>query len=88
MTRPELILAVSRQTGETLGIVEQISDTIFARIRDTLDRDRRVDIEGFGEFRMQRQPSRTDLRSGLFVPAYNQIVFKAAKAWCRPVNGA
>ena len=53
MTRRELIAAVAAAEGITLKEAELVVRTVFGSIEEALTRENRVEIRGFGSFKVK-----------------------------------
>ena len=58
MTKAELIARVAGQLGLTKTQVEHILDLFFTSIVDALQRGDKVELRGFGSFRVRHRPPR------------------------------
>ena len=54
MNRLDLIEALSRDTGLTIRKVEEVVKTVFNSMANALARGDRVEIRGFGSFKVKR----------------------------------
>ena len=59
MTKAELIEEVSRVSDLTKKHSEVIVDTVFKSIIDALHRGEKIELRGFGSFRIRQRGSRT-----------------------------
>jgi integration host factor subunit beta len=85
MTRSALIEKVAeRVDGLTLKQTEIVVETVFESIKDALTRGEKIEIRGFGNFRLkERQPRKArNPKTGesVDVPQKKAIRFKAGKA--------
>ncbi|HEX9756277.1 MAG TPA: integration host factor subunit beta [Nitrospiria bacterium] len=84
MTKAELIERVSEKVnGLTKRQTEIIVNTVFNSIRDTLSRGEKLEIRGFGSFRIRSRRNREGRNpktgSSVSVPAKRVPFFKAGK---------
>lgn len=91
MNRDDLLRAVVDETGEPIGIVELIVDTVFQTIKDEIGGGRAVSLEGFGNFFLRPAAAARSPHphTGEMVehPPYTQIVFRARGGWRSRING-
>lgn len=91
MTRSALIEKVSEKVeGLTLKQTEIVIDTVFESIKTALERGEKVEIRGFGNFRLkERQPRKArNPKTGesVEVPGKKAIRFKVGKALREALN--
>lgn len=91
MTRSELIERVSQRVDSlTLNQTEIIIETVFDSIKDSLVKGDKIEIRGFGNFRLkQRQPRKArNPKTGesVEVNEKNAVRFKAGKALREALN--
>jgi integration host factor subunit beta len=91
MTRSELILAISEKTpGFMKKDVETIIDTVFDSIAGSLSRGEKVEVRGFGSFKVKRRGARKgrNPKSGVGISVESKKVpfFKAGKRLKERVN--
>lgn len=91
MTRSALIEKVAeRVEGLTLKQTEIIVETVFESIRDALKKGEKIEIRGFGNFRLkERQPRKArNPKTGesVDVPQKKAVRFKAGKALREALN--
>lgn len=91
MTKSVLIEKVSEKVeGLTLKQTEIVVDTVFDSIKDALKKGEKVEIRGFGNFRLkQRQPRKArNPKTGesVEVPQKKAIRFKVGKALKEALN--
>ena len=58
MTKAELVEEVSRVSDLTKKHSELIVDTVFQTIKDALHRGEKIELRGFGSFRLRRREPR------------------------------
>lgn len=85
MTRSALVEKIAQKVeGLTLRQTEIVVDTVFDSIKDALQKGDKVEIRGFGNFRLkERRPRRArNPKTGqsVDVPAKKAIRFKVGKA--------
>jgi len=90
MTKAELVEEVSRVSDLTKKHSEVIVDTVFRSIIDALHRGEKIELRGFGSFRIRRRDSRTGRNpktgAGVLVPAKRVPHFKAGKELRELIN--
>ncbi len=84
MTRSELIEKVAEKLdGYTLKQTEIIVETFFESIKDALSRGEKVELRGFGNFRLKKRKARKarNPKTGesVDVPEKRVVYFKAGK---------
>jgi len=92
MTRSMLIEKVSEKVdGLTLKQTEIVVETVFDSIKEALSRNEKIEIRGFGNFRLkERQPRKArNPKTGesVDVPSKMAVRFKAGKALRESLNG-
>jgi len=93
MTRSELTEKISEKSGGlTLKQTEIVIDTVFDSIKDALQKGEKVEIRGFGNFRLkERRPRKArNPKTGeaVDVPGKKAIRFKVGKALREALNPA
>jgi len=91
MTRSALIEKVAEKVeGLTLKQTEIVVETVFESIKDALKQGEKIEIRGFGNFRLkERQPRKArNPKTGesVDVPQKKAIRFKAGKALKEALN--
>lgn len=91
MTKSVLIEKVSEKVeGLTLKQTEIVVDTVFESIKDALKNGHKVEIRGFGNFRLKERKSRKarNPKTGqsVDVPEKNAVRFKVGKALKEALN--
>lgn len=91
MTRSILIERVTeRLEGLTKKQVETIINTIFDGMKDALARGEKIEIRGFGNFRLKQRNAKTarNPRTGeqVHVPAKKVLHFKVGKPFHNALN--
>jgi len=83
MTKKELARAAAMIAGVTQAKAEEIEEAIFDGITDSLRRGEKVEIRGFGTFKVKNSPARMgrNPKTGaeVQIPARKKVVFKASK---------
>jgi len=91
MTKAELIDEVSKLSNLTKKETETIVNTIFDNITDALAQGDKVELRGFGSFRIRRRNSRKGRNpktgSSVSVPEKRVPFFKVGKRLRELVNG-
>ena len=84
MTKAELVDAVAKVSDLTRKHSEVIVDAVFTSIIDALQKGDKIELRGFGSFRIRRRDSRTGRNpktgAGVVVPAKRVPHFKPGKA--------
>ena len=90
MTKAELVEAVSRVSDLTRKHSEVIVDAVFSSIIDALQKGDKIELRGFGSFRVRRRDSRTGRNpktgAGVVVPAKKVPHFKPGKELRELIN--
>jgi integration host factor subunit beta len=83
MTKAELVDEVGREAALTRKHSEVIVEAVFSTIATALQRGDKIELRGFGSFRVRRRASRTGRNpktgQGVVVPAKKVPYFKAGK---------
>ena len=91
MKKAELVEKVASQTGLTQKLTEIIVNTVFQSITDSLAEGGKVELRGFGSFRVRERSSRVarNPKSGekVEVPAKKVPFFIAGKDLRKVVDG-
>lgn len=92
MTKAELIEQLSADANLTRKHSEVIVDAVFASIVEALSRGEKIELRGFGSFKIRQRESRTGRNpktgAGVVVPAKKVPSFKAGKALREMLNPA
>ena len=92
MTKAELVEEVSRVSDLTKKHSEVIVDTVFKSIIDALHRGEKIELRGFGSFRLRNRKSRTgrNPKTGekVDVPSKKIPYFKPGKELKELINRA
>jgi len=59
MTKAELVEEVARATELTKKDSETVVDTVFLAIKDAIHRGEKIELRGFGSFRLRKRQPRT-----------------------------
>ncbi|HET7745994.1 MAG TPA: integration host factor subunit beta [Vicinamibacteria bacterium] len=90
MTKAELVDALARASDLTRKHSEVIVDAVFSSILEALQRGDKIELRGFGSFRVRRRDSRTGRNpktgEGVVVPAKNVPYFKPGKELRELIN--
>ena len=90
MTKAELVDEVGRQAALTRKHSEVIVDAVFSTIVEALQRGDKIELRGFGSFRIRRRDSRTGRNpktgAGVVVPAKRVPHFKPGKELRELIN--
>ena len=90
MTKAELVDEVSKVSDLTRKHSEVIVDAVFASIVDALQKGDKIELRGFGSFRIRHRDSRTGRNpktgAGVVVPAKRVPHFKPGKELRELIN--
>jgi integration host factor subunit beta len=90
MTKAELVDTVSRASDLTRKHSEVIVDAVFTSIMDALQKGDKIELRGFGSFRVRKRGSRTGRNpktgAGVVVPATSGPHFKPGKELRELIN--
>ncbi len=90
MTKAELVDEVGRQAALTRKHSEVIVDAVFSSILEALQRGDKIELRGFGSFRIRKRGSRTGRNpktgEGVVVPAKKIPYFKPGKELRELIN--
>ena len=90
MTKAELVDEVGREATLTRKHSEVIVDAVFSTIVFALQRGDKIELRGFGSFRVRRRASRTGRNpktgAGVVVPAKRVPHFKPGKELRELIN--
>ena len=92
MTKSQLVGQLAEATQQSKKEAEQIVDLVFAGITEALRSGERLDVRGFGSFKVRDQKARQgrNPRTGepLLIPAKKVAVFKPSKHLAESLNRA
>ena len=90
MTKAELVDEVGREASLTRKHSEVIVDAVFGAILEALQRGDKIELRGFGSFRVRERGSRTGRNpktgEGVVVPAKKVPYFKPGKELRELIN--
>jgi integration host factor subunit beta len=90
MTKAELVDEVGRQTALTRKHSEVIVDAVFSSIVEALQQGDKIELRGFGSFRIRRRGSRAGRNpktgQGVVVPPKRVPYFKPGKELRELIN--
>jgi integration host factor subunit beta len=90
MTKAELVEEVGQQAALTRKHSEVIVDAVFSAILEALQRGDKIELRGFGSFRVRERGSRTGRNpktgEGVVVPAKKVPHFKPGKELRELIN--
>ncbi len=90
MTKAELVDEVGRQAALTRKHSEVIVEAVFSSILEALQRGDKIELRGFGSFRIRKRGSRTGRNpktgEGVVVPAKRVPYFKPGKELRELIN--
>ncbi|MBQ9881377.1 MAG: HU family DNA-binding protein [Synergistes sp.] len=94
MTKTDLISAIAKEVeGITKKKAAEVVEAVFNDIHDSLKKEEKVQIVGFGTFEVQKRAARQgrnpqNPEKVIQIPAKNVPVFRAGKALKEAVNEA
>ncbi len=92
MTKAELVEEVARETDLTRKHSEVIVEAVFSSIIEALQKGDKIELRGFGSFRLRRRDGRTGRNpktgAGVVVPAKKVPRFKPGKELRELINRA
>jgi len=90
MTKADLVEKVAQQADMTKKDAEQLVEIIFESITDTLNRGEKIELRGFGSFRVRERNARKgrNPKTGVSVsiPAKRVAYFKPGKELKEIIN--
>jgi integration host factor subunit beta len=90
VTKAELVDEVAQVSDLTRKHSEVIVEAVFSSIIDALQKGDKIELRGFGSFRIRRRDSRTGRNpktgAGVMVPAKKVPHFKAGKELRELIN--
>jgi integration host factor subunit beta len=91
MTKAELVDEIARKASLTRKHSEVIVDAVFSSIIEALQGGDKIELRGFGSFRVRHRASRTGRNpktgAGVLVPAKKVPYFKPGKELRELING-
>jgi integration host factor subunit beta len=91
MTKAELVDEIARKASLTRKHSEVIVDAVFSSIIEALQNGDKIELRGFGSFRVRHRASRTGRNpktgEGVLVPAKKVPYFKPGKELRELING-
>jgi integration host factor subunit beta len=91
MTKAELVDEIARKASLTRKHSEVIVDAVFSSIVEALQTGDKIELRGFGSFRVRHRASRTGRNpktgEGVLVPAKKVPYFKPGKELRELING-
>ncbi len=92
MTRAEVIDALWKQSGLSKKDAEMVVKAIFASIAEALATGRRIELRGFGVFRIRHRRPRAARNpktgASVTVPPKRAVLFKPSRDLLRALNPA
>ncbi len=92
MTKAELVDEIARKASLTRKHSEVIVDAVFSSIIEALQGGDKIELRGFGSFRVRHRASRTGRNpktgEGVLVPAKKVPYFKPGKELRELINGS
>jgi integration host factor subunit beta len=91
MTKAELVDEIAHKASLTRKHSEVIVDAVFSSIIEALHKGDKIELRGFGSFRVRHRASRTGRNpktgEGVLVPAKKVPYFKPGKELRELING-
>jgi integration host factor subunit beta len=91
MTKAELVDEIAHKASLTRKHSEVIVDAVFSSIIEALQNGDKIELRGFGSFRVRHRASRTGRNpktgEGVLVPAKKVPYFKPGKELRELING-
>ena len=91
MTKAELVDEIARKASLTRKHSEVIVEAVFSSIIEALHKGDKIELRGFGSFRVRHRGSRTGRNpktgEGVLVPAKKVPYFKPGKELRELING-
>jgi integration host factor subunit beta len=91
MTKAELVDEIAHKASLTRKHSEVIVDAVFSSIIEALQKGDKIELRGFGSFRVRHRASRTGRNpktgEGVLVPAKKVPYFKPGKELRELING-
>ena len=90
MTKADLVERVAREADMTKKDAEQLVEIVFDTIKETLNRGEKIELRGFGSFRLRERGSRQGRNpktgSSVDIPAKRVAYFKPGKELKELIN--
>ena len=84
VTKSDLAAEIRKRTGYKKALAKQAADSIFDALRESLMKGRRIEIRGFGAWRVRWKKPNPNARNpktgeSIVVPARRRVLFKPGK---------
>lgn len=90
MTKADLVERVAKEADLTKKDAEQLVEVVFDTIKDTLNRGEKIELRGFGSFRLRergaRQGRNPKTGTSVEIPAKRVAYFKPGKELKELIN--
>ncbi|HSK71857.1 MAG TPA: HU family DNA-binding protein [Pyrinomonadaceae bacterium] len=90
MTKADLVERVAREADMTKKDAEQLVEIVFDTIKETLNKGEKIELRGFGSFRLRERGSRQGRNpktgSSVDIPAKRVAYFKPGKELKELIN--
>jgi len=90
MNKAELVEQIANQTGLTKKVSREAIDAVISAIADSLERNEKVTLVGFGTFEVRGRRARIGVdpqtRRAINIPAKNVPKFRAGKGLRKAVG--
>lgn len=90
MTKADLVERVAREADMTKKDAEQLVEIVFDTIKETLNRGEKIELRGFGSFRLRERGSRQGRNpktgTSVDIPAKRVAYFKPGKELKELIN--
>lgn len=90
MTKAEIVVQVSRQSGIEKAVVQTVVETFMENVKESMIAGDDVFLRGFGSFIIKRRAEKTarniSKNTTIKIPAHNIPAFKPAKSFVNAVK--
>ena len=91
MTKADIVNEISKTTGIEKVTVQITVEAFMETVKDSLVKDKNVDLRGFGSFIVKRRAKKTarniSKNTTIIIPAHKIPAFKPAKTFVNEVKG-
>jgi DNA-binding protein HU-beta len=92
MTKADTVSKISEKTGVQKEVVEQILETLFLTVKNSLSEGENIYFRGFGSFIVKERAEKTarniSLKSTMIIPAHSIPSFKPSPEFVNQVKQA
>ena len=90
MTKADTVSKISEKTGVQKEVVEQILETLFLTVKNSLSEGENIYFRGFGSFIVKERAEKTarniSLKSTMIIPAHSIPSFKPSPEFVNQVK--